>query len=43
MMKVTILKIMVKLYPPQCAKKWVTDNWRGNYKGRGLGGVEIEK
>ena len=43
MMKVIILKIKVKLFPPQGAKKWATDNRRRNYKGRVLGGIESKK
>ena len=40
MMKVKMLKITVKLYPPQFSRKQVTYNQRGNYKGNVLGGVK---
>ena len=40
MMKVTILKITVKLYPPKFSRKQVTYNQRGNYKGKVLGGYK---
>ena len=43
MMKVTIFKITVNLYPSQGENKWVTDNWHRNYKGRVLEGIESEK
>ena len=33
MMKVMILKITVELYPPQGAKKRMTNNRIGNYNG----------
>ena len=42
MIKLTILKITVKLYPTHGAKKWATNIWHRNYKGKVLEEIESE-